>query len=74
MSIRHIVIATIAAAGFSFAASAAPMEQPAPKLTSAVTLAGHHHHMHHGHWRHHHRHHHGDGPFCLFSLAPWCWR
>ncbi len=72
MSIRHTVIAAIAAACFSFAASAAPVTQlPAINSNSQFTLV---HHMHHG-WHHHHRCHHRwhHSPFCLFSLAPWCW-
>jgi hypothetical protein len=82
MSIRHIIITTIVAAGFSFAVSAAPIAQAPTNSKSAITLVkskgGRHmgrHHMHRGHWRHHRRHHHMiDGPFCVLSLAPWCWR
>jgi hypothetical protein len=67
--LKRGLIAAIAVAGFSFAASAAaPVAKAAPK-------GGHHmghHHMHRAHWRHYHRHH-RDSPFCVLSLAPWCW-
>jgi hypothetical protein len=71
MKLAHTVIAVIAAVGFSFAASAAPVTQaPAVNSGSQLTLV---HHMHHGHWHHHHHHGWAESPFCLFSLAPWCW-
>ncbi len=79
MNIRHVVIATIAAAGFSFAASAAPVVQPATVTSgSQLTLVYHQHHQDAqaggGRYRHHHHHRHwGGSPFCVGGLAPWCW-
>ena len=77
MSIRQIIIASIAAAGFSIAASAAPLVQQAP-VAPAGQLAlvhDHHHHdgaapaTHHRHYHHHHRYY--RDPLC--PIAPWCW-
>ncbi len=71
MKIRLTLIAAAAAVGISFAASAAPAVPSAqPGVTaeskSALTLVR---------WRRHHRRHSWHrGPFCLFSIAPWCWR
>ena len=82
MTIRRVVIAAIAAAGFSLTASAAQIAQPAPIDTkSPATLVhshsgshhlGHHGFGHHGHW-HHGRHWRG-GPGCFWPFpAPFCW-
>jgi hypothetical protein len=72
MKIRLTIIATAAALGFSFAASAAPVSQPVQQgltANSQGTLSLVHsrrHNRRNSHWR--------QGPFCLFSVAPWCWR
>jgi hypothetical protein len=72
MKIRLTLIAAAAALGFSFAASAAPVSQPvkpeaAAKSQSTLSLVhSRRHNRRNSHWRH--------GPFCLFSVAPWCWR
>ena len=60
MKIRHVIVATIAAAGFSFAASAAPIVQQAPVTSGSQLTLVHHHHASAGH-HHHHHHHHGGG-------------
>jgi hypothetical protein len=85
MSIRHIIIASVAAAGFSIAASAAPVLQQAPVVPgSQLALASDH--QNHGKaadkaadkpavkapaTHRHHRHRNSKDPFC--PVAPWCW-
>jgi hypothetical protein len=79
MTIRHIIIASIAAAGFSIAASAAPAVQQAPIAQgSQLTFVHDHHHAKAedkapvSHRRHHHHHHrYYSDPLC--PIAPWCW-
>jgi hypothetical protein len=72
MKIRLTLIAAAAAVGISFAASAAPAipsAQPGLTAKSESTLSL-------VRWRRHHRRSSAwhNGPFCLFSVAPWCWR
>lgn len=74
MSMSRVIIAGIAAAGFSVAVSAAPVVQPAPDVKSDGTFTLIRHHRHHHHHHHHHHHLGNQGPFCLFSVAPWCWQ